>query len=103
MLKLIDTYLFICAIVITMLRIFNSLLIIQGSIMNKIIIQVKAKNVYGKELLYPICDVSKLLCELLNVKTFSDHNIRKLTALNYHFALNNEDYQFENEMNKRNA
>ena len=65
---------------------------------------VKVKNVFGRDLIYPICNDSKLICELLNVKTLNDYQIRKLTALDYRLktvnvlglatAFNQKDYDF---------
>jgi len=55
---------------------------------------VKLKTVFGRDLIYPICNDSKLICELLNVKTLNDYQIRKLTALDYRLAFNQEDYDF---------
>lgn len=57
-------------------------------------LQVEMKIVFGRELIYPVCNDSKLICELLNVKTLNDYQIRKLTALDYRLAFNQEDYDF---------
>mgnify|MGYP003652587381 CR=1 FL=1 len=46
-------------------------------------ITLKTKNVYGRELNYPISDNALTICEMLNVKTLSDFHIRKLTKLGF--------------------
>ena len=53
---------------------------------------VKVKNVFGRDLIYPICNDSKLICELLNVITLNDYQIKKLKALDYRLAFNQKDY-----------
>ena len=58
------------------------------------VLKVELKEVYGRDLIYPSCTQSKLLTELLNVKTLNDYQIRKLTALDYRLAFNQEDYDF---------
>ena len=55
---------------------------------------VKSKNVYGRELVYPICNDSLLICELLNVKTLNDYQMRKLKKLDYRFSFNQNEYDF---------
>ena len=42
---------------------------------------VKKKNVYGNELMYPDCDTSTLLSQLLPTKTFSLGDIKILKQL----------------------
>ena len=46
-------------------------------------IYVKKKNVYGNELVYPDCDTSTLLSQLMPTKTFSSDDIRILKLLGY--------------------
>ena len=58
------------------------------------LVQLKSKMVYGRELIYPVCEDSKIICQMLNVKTLNDFHIRKLTALDYRMAFNEEDYLF---------
>ena len=77
-----------------MLKQFNSLLIIKGSNIMIRELLVKSKNVYGRELVYPICNDSLLICELLNVKTLNDYQIRKLKKLDYRFSFNQNEYDF---------
>ena len=77
-----------------MLKQFNSLLIIKGSNIMIRELLVKNKNVYGRELVYPICNDSLLICELLNVKTLNDYQMRKLKKLDYRFSFNQNEYDF---------
>jgi|TARA_R110000823_G_scaffold269692_1_gene389418 hypothetical protein len=77
-----------------MLKQFNSLLIIKGSNIMIRELLVKSKNVYGRELVYPICNDSLLICELLNVKTLNDYQMRKLKKLDYRFSFNQNEYDF---------
>ena len=39
----------------------------------KIIVEIK--NVYGKKMIYPICEDAKLLCELMKTKTIPIYDI----------------------------
>lgn len=49
------------------------------------ILTVELKSNYGRELIYPACNQSKLITELLNVKTLTLLHIRKLRRLGYEF------------------
>tara|TARA_R110000796_G_scaffold3509_1_gene13651 strand:+ start:1303 stop:1518 length:216 start_codon:yes stop_codon:yes gene_type:complete len=49
------------------------------------ILTVELKSIYGRDLIYPACDQSQLMAELLNVKTLSLFHIRKLRRLGYEF------------------
>ena len=42
---------------------------------------VELKTVFGKDLIYPKCKDSKLICQLLYVETLNDYQIRKLMYL----------------------
>lgn len=44
---------------------------------------VKTKNVYGRELVYPSCMISEKFARLLNVKSFSDNQLRAILDLGY--------------------
>ena len=44
---------------------------------------VKTKNVYGKELIYPVCKQAELFAALAKTKTLSDHNLATITQLGY--------------------
>jgi len=49
------------------------------------ILKVTIKQVYGNELIYPVCDQSIILSKLLNSKTFTKRHIDHLKQLNYQF------------------
>ena len=55
--------------------------------MNNNILQVQNKVVYGKDLVYPVCEKAKKFAELLCVKTFNDHHICKILDLGFKFEL----------------
>ena len=44
---------------------------------------VTTKNVYGRELVYPSCMISEKFARLLNVKSFSDNQLRAILDLGY--------------------
>lgn len=44
---------------------------------------VRKKNVYGNELIYPICETAKLLATLAGRKTLTGSDIRIIKALGY--------------------
>jgi hypothetical protein len=46
-------------------------------------IKIAEKNVYGRILLYPVCDTAKKFATLLNVKTFTLSQIVDIKALGY--------------------
>lgn len=46
-------------------------------------IYVECKTVYGKDLVYPICDFGKMICQLSNTKTLSKENIDILKRNGY--------------------
>lgn len=52
-------------------------------------LKVTVKNVYGNDLIYPACEQSKLLCQLANAKTFTDHAYMLCKQLGYTFELVN--------------
>jgi hypothetical protein len=58
------------------------------------ILYVKVKNVYGKELLYPDCQESKFICELARTKTITDQLKRKLLADGYKLALKPQEIAY---------
>lgn len=51
----------------------------------KKVIKVETKNVYGKTLIYPICNFAKLLCGIANTKTFTDNMLKLLKRDGYLF------------------
>jgi hypothetical protein len=46
-------------------------------------IQVQVKNVYGNEMIYPICEQAKLFAKLANTKTLTRQSIELIKALGY--------------------
>lgn len=46
-------------------------------------IRVKVKNVYGNEMIYPVCEKGKLFCEISGTKTLTRHIIDKIKKLGY--------------------
>ena len=53
-------------------------------IMEKIL-YVKKKNVYGNELIYPVCKDAKLFANLTKQKTLSTDDIARIKSLGYVF------------------
>jgi hypothetical protein len=51
--------------------------------MNKPYIIVQIKNVYGKEVVYPICDKAKLFCKLAGTKTLVENAQCTILDLGY--------------------
>lgn len=46
-------------------------------------IKVQFKRVYGNELIYPVCDKSKIFAQMLNAKTLTSNTIRYIKDLGY--------------------
>ena len=46
-------------------------------------IKLKAKSVYGKVLVYPVCEKSNLLIRLTGKKTFDEHDLFVIERLGY--------------------
>jgi hypothetical protein len=46
-------------------------------------LKLQIKNVYGNDLIYPVCDQSKLFAQLLNKKTFSHMDLCLIERLGY--------------------
>ena len=53
--------------------------------MVKVIVEIK--TVYGKELVYPICEQAKLFAKIAGSKTLSDDTIKHMKALGVQFEL----------------
>jgi hypothetical protein len=51
-------------------------------------LHLKSKTVYGKELLYPDCNISSLFHMLIGTKTFSNYDILHIKKLGYTVILN---------------
>ena len=49
----------------------------------KMQILVKIKNVYGNEMVYPVCDTALTLASLTGKKTFSTQDIALIKTLGY--------------------
>jgi len=54
-------------------------------------LKVKIKNVYGTELVYPVCEKSKLFANLTNNQTLTEHSRRLIKLLGYSFEIVMED------------
>jgi len=50
---------------------------------NKMTITVKIKNVYGREIVYPVCNAAKQFAALANTKTLTDDAINIIKSLGY--------------------
>lgn len=57
-----------------------------GDVMEQQIV-VKRKNVYGNEMIYPVCDTAKNLTMLANTKTLTPAQISIIKALGYTVVL----------------
>ena len=53
-------------------------------------ITVTVKNVYGNRLLYPACDVSRKLANLIGTKTFTRRDVERIVDLGYNFTVQPE-------------
>lgn len=47
------------------------------------IIRVKIRQVYGKDMVYPVCNEGKLLCKLAGTTTITGQMISILQSLDY--------------------
>ncbi len=47
------------------------------------LMKVIIRNVYGNELIYPVCDTSRMLAELTRQKTFTERDIALIKKLGY--------------------
>jgi hypothetical protein len=48
-------------------------------------IHLMIKNVYGNELVYPVCSHAKYLASFKGTKTFNDQDLTKLKQMGYSF------------------
>ncbi len=46
-------------------------------------IQVQVKNVYGNDLVYPICRKAELFCFIAGTKTLGEQDIKHIKLLGY--------------------
>lgn len=51
---------------------------------------VSVKNVYGNRTVYPACDTSHKLADLIGAKTFTSRAIDQLKGLGYTFIVKSE-------------
>jgi hypothetical protein len=54
-------------------------------------ITVKRKNVYGNDLIYPVCDKAEGLTMLAATKTFTPYHIQVIKALGYKVVIEREE------------
>ncbi len=47
------------------------------------VIQVKIKNVYGNETIYPVCDKAKIFARMVGQKSLTMTEIQNIKALGY--------------------
>lgn len=52
---------------------------------------VSVKNVYGNRTIYPFCDISHKLADLIGAKTFTSRAIDQLKGLGYVFTVKHEE------------
>jgi hypothetical protein len=50
-------------------------------------LQVSIRNVYGRDVVYPVCETSKLFAELARQKTLTDRELSILKKLGYTFEV----------------
>ncbi len=53
----------------------------------KQVITFKEKNVYGRVLIYPVCDKANIFAGLLSTKTFTTGQLSLIEALGYQINL----------------
>jgi hypothetical protein len=49
------------------------------------------KNVYGKDLIYPVCEKAECLTMLADTKTFTPYQIQIIKALGYKVLVQRDD------------
>ena len=54
-------------------------------------IQVIIKNVYGNQLIYPKCDISKAFSNIAKTKTLSIENLKTISSMGYQVEVVNEN------------
>ena len=47
------------------------------------ILTIEIKNVYGNNLIYPICDNAKIFTRLMGKKTFQNYELKEIEKLGY--------------------
>lgn len=48
---------------------------------------VKIERVYGEDKIYPVCQTSHLICDLLEQKTLTQRNITRLKEIGFHLKV----------------
>lgn len=61
--------------------------------MNDMEITVMRKNVYGNDLIYPVCDKAECLTMLAGTKTFTPYQIQIIKALGYKVIVQREEQE----------
>jgi len=56
-------------------------------------IEVKIKNVYGNERIYPVCTNAKLFCNLTKTETITFQSLDVIKALGYKIVVVQEQWQ----------
>jgi len=56
-------------------------------------IEVKVKNVYGNERIYPVCTNAKLFCNLTKTETITFQSLDVIKALGYKIVVVQEQWQ----------
>ena len=51
---------------------------------------VRVKNVYGNELIYPLCEQSKLFAKLANTETLTTRAVATIKKLGYTFTVESQ-------------
>lgn len=46
-------------------------------------VMIRIKNVYGKELIYPVCENANLFCNLTRKKTLDNYDLQQIVNLGY--------------------
>ncbi len=57
-------------------------------------IEVRVKKVYGHERFYPINEDSKIICELMNTKTFTKDQLIFCKDSGWSVSVKTEEYEF---------
>ena len=56
-------------------------------------IEVKIKNVYGNERIYPVCQNARLFCNLTKTETITFQSLDVIKALGYKIVVVQEQWQ----------
>jgi hypothetical protein len=56
-------------------------------------IEVKIKNVYGNQRIYPVCQNAKLFCALTKTETITFQSLDVIKALGYKIVVVQEQWQ----------